>query len=137
MTMTSRRMAWKGAILLMVLSFDPAEGFSNYLNSLSSGTTTPEPDEPERLLAPEEWYGVTNPMANNWPGSKDQKYGGYLTKLDRSNSPSSMKENDEAPDEWYGKSNPMASWAGHKNPQWGGYLDNLGQGSIEEGNQSD
>jgi hypothetical protein len=116
----------------MVMSFDPTEGFSNYLNSLSSGTTAPpEPDEPERL-APEEWYGVTNPMANNWPGSKHQKYGGYLTKLDRSNSPSTGKENDESPDEWHGKSK-----AGHKNPQWGGYLDNLGQGALEEGNQSE
>jgi hypothetical protein len=123
----------------MVMSFDPTEGFSNYLNSLSSGTTAPpEPDEPERL-APEEWYGVTNPMANNWPGSKHQKYGGYLTKLDRSNSPSTGKENDESPDEWHGKSNPMAtsSWTGHKNPQWGGYLENLGQGALEEGNQSE
>jgi hypothetical protein len=136
--MALKRMVWKGAFLLMVLSLDPTEGLSNYLNSLSSGITPPEADEPERL-APggEEWYGLTNPMANNLPGSKHQEYGGYLTKLDRSNSPSTVKENDEAPDEWYGKSNPMASWAGHKNPQWGGYLDTLGQGSIKEENQSD
>jgi hypothetical protein len=134
MTMTSKTKVWKGA-LLMLMSFDPAEGFSNYLNSLASGATPTEPDEPDGL-APEEFYGLTNPMANNWPGSKHQKYGGYLTKLDRSNTSSTVKENDDPPDEWYGKSNPMASWAGHKHPQWGGYLDNLGQGSLEEEDQS-
>ena len=36
-------------------------------------------------------------MANNRIGFEHQKYGGYLTKLDQSNSLSTVKENDESP----------------------------------------
>jgi hypothetical protein len=116
--------------LVLVVSLETVLSFS-YLESLSS--STPPAPEPEGLekIAPEEYYGCTNPMANNWAGSKHQKYGDHLTKL-------SGKEERTPPDEWYGKSNAMASWAGHKNPRWGGYLDNLQKNStFEEGNKSD
>ena len=58
-------------------------------------------------------------MANNWPGSKHEEYGGYLKGLTTNPPPQ------DANDEWYGKSNPMASWQGYKPLQFGGYLDTL------------
>jgi hypothetical protein len=86
----------------------------------------------------EEYYGFTNPMANCWPGSKHEEYGGYFKRLEDQGqegrrqksesmalSSSTMATTEEAPDEWYGKSNPMASWEGYRHPQFGGYLDTL------------
>ena len=114
--------------LVSLSCLNPAPGFSPYLDFLDSARPPPQPTEdgPE-VLRPEEFYGVTNPMANNWPGSKHQKYGGYLTRLSPGNTQEVENYNvdSKAPDEWYGKSNPMASWCGYKNPQWGGYLESL------------
>ena len=80
--------------LLLVTFFsswcvDNAESFSQkYLDSLSS-LQYQQPEEPiqqqQQLsyedIVPEEYYGLTNPMANSWPGSKHEKYGGYLHNL--------------------------------------------------------
>ena len=117
-------MIYKCSLLLILLQLKLAESFSNYLNSISSGATPrPEPDMQEKL-APEEWYGVTNPMANNWPGSKHEEFGGYLHKLQNGGNDQS-EETKEATSGWYGKLNPMASWGGYKDPRWGGYLESL------------
>lgn len=102
-------------------------------------------------MPPEEYYGHTNPMANNWPGSRHEEYGGYLKRLGpkqvtgnqagkpaaRSwSSSASSSEKVEAPDEWYGKSNPMASWEGYRHPRFGGYLDSLQKTGNEEGSST-
>ena len=36
---------------------------------------------PKTSIPDEEYYGLTNPMANNWAGSKHETYGGYLHRL--------------------------------------------------------
>ena len=36
---------------------------------------------PNTSIPDEEYYGLTNPMANNWAGSKHETYGGYLHRL--------------------------------------------------------
>lgn len=53
-----------------------------------------EPTGPPRMedIVPEEYYGLTNPMANSWPGSKHEEYGGYLKKLGDSADSSSTIE---------------------------------------------
>ena len=58
------------------------DGFStSYLNTLGIGNTPDDrPPGPESIV-PEEYYGFMNPMANNWPGSKHEQYGGYLRNL--------------------------------------------------------
>ena len=110
--------------LVLVVSLETVLSFS-YLDSLS--LSTPPASEPEDLekIAPEEYYGCTNSMANNWPGSKHQKYGDHLSKL-------SGKEEKTPPDDRHGKSNAMSSWAGHNNQRCGGYLDNLHKKSTLE-----
>ena len=59
-----------------------SDGFStSYLNTLAIGNTPDDrPPGPESIV-PEEYYGFMNPMANNWPGSKHEQYGGYLRNL--------------------------------------------------------
>jgi hypothetical protein len=129
-------------IALQALSwFELASSFAaapknNYLDSLNSGTSNSvpiPPDNERERLAPEEFYGCTNPMANNWPGSKHEEYGGYLKRLGgdarNENGGHTKNENDTPPrntQEWHlGTSNPTAGSEGSKNPKRGGYLDNL------------
>lgn len=130
-------------ILLVVIFVSPGVAAfstpSSYLDSLNqAGDASSEPGD-ERVvddssastpfgMPDEEYYGHTNPMANNWPGSKHQEYGGYLKLLGDTNKNSSKDQEhceEASPDEWYGKSNPMASWQGYRHPKFGGYLDNL------------
>ena len=69
---------------------------SSYLDSLGGGglqqsfvseeeedsTATSLDDTCQNNNIPdEEYYGLTNPMANNWAGSKHETYGGYLYRL--------------------------------------------------------
>jgi hypothetical protein len=56
---------------------------NKYLDSLSGSQMMIPPPEPEgyEAIVPEEYYGLTNPMANNWAGSKHEEYGGYLHNL--------------------------------------------------------
>jgi hypothetical protein len=106
----------------------------NYLDSLNSGksNSVPIPPDNEReRLAPEEFYGCTNPMANNWPGSKHEEYGGYLKRLGDAKNENGIHETNENDiphntQEWHlGTSNLMAGSEGYENPKRGGYLDNL------------
>jgi hypothetical protein len=78
----------------------------------------------------EEYYGLTNPMATNWAGSKHETYGGYLHRLTPSSKAQSTAEPEliERPTtggEWYGNDRPMASWEGYRHPRYGGYLETL------------
>ena len=115
---------------------------TNYLDSLNSGTSKSvsiPPENDRERLSPEEFYGFTNPMANNWPGSKHEEYGGYLKRMgdrrsksvihkrNENDTPYSLKHAHDAGDDvWHhGTSKPMASSKGFKNPKLGGYLDNL------------
>ena len=125
---------------------------SSYLDSLNhhrdsaSSSSSEESGEIDSASKPfgmpaEEYYGHTNPMANNWPGSRHEEFGGYLKGLannqgSKSSRGSSSLTQDgaasastSAPDEWYGKSNPMASWKGYRHPKFGGYLDSLQDGA--------
>jgi hypothetical protein len=105
-----------------------------YLDSLNRGNS--DSDDSTFGMPAEEYYGLTNPMANSWAGSKHEDYGGYLKRLgDKGGQRSSMPSRREAPDEWYGKSNPMASWQGYRHPQFGGYLDSLSK-NTDEGSSS-
>lgn len=125
--MSTSRLTWPigTAIIFFALqckAFTP----SSYLDSLNRGVDPA--DESDSSLTPfgmpaEEYFGQTNPMANNWPGSKHQEYGGYLNRLDGGHR--NLRKKDDNNDEWYGKSNPMASWQGYKDPKYGGYLDTL------------
>ena len=107
---------------------NPASGFSPYLDSLERPSKQAPPPlllehgTLEEALRPEEHYGVTNPMANNWPGSKHQKYGGYLTRLSPAEETIVKNYNVDckAPDEWYAQAHTSAQ-------QRGGYLQSLQQ----------
>jgi hypothetical protein len=69
-------------LFILVLTASVVESFSQkYLDSLSGTQTPPEPEGYEAIV-PEEYYGLTNPMANSWAGSKHEHYGGYMHNLD-------------------------------------------------------
>ncbi|CAJ1944407.1 unnamed protein product [Cylindrotheca closterium] len=72
-------------LLVFIVGCKYTESLSNYLETLSKESRVDEPDpaysRPEDIV-PEEYYGFTNPMANNWPGSKHEKYGAYLKKIE-------------------------------------------------------
>eukprot|EP00980_Cylindrotheca_fusiformis_P031318 scaffold26166_cov147-Cylindrotheca_fusiformis.AAC.1 len=96
---------------------------SSYLDSLSSlpdEAIPPRPPSPEDIV-PEEYYGLTNPMANNWPGSKHEKYGGYFHKLlpKTSTNKDSTRKPTPSPQQNHFKPNDTSS-------RKGSYLDNLG-----------
>jgi hypothetical protein len=106
-------------IFFVAILFPSVYAFSNYLKTLSSlpGESSNEPKEgPPRMedIVPEEYYGMTNPMANSWPGSKHEKYGGYLKKLGSSRESISS---DKGP----GSPNNQSK----KSTRQGGYLENL------------
>ena len=69
-------------LVLVGLCLVSVQGFSGtYLNTLAIGNTPDDrPPGPESIV-PEEYYGFMNPMANCWPGSKHEEYGGYLRNL--------------------------------------------------------
>ena len=59
---------------------------ASYLNTLAIGNTPDDrPPGPESIV-PEEYYGFTNPMANTFPGSKHEQYGGYLRNINGNSS---------------------------------------------------
>ncbi len=114
-------------IVILLFLINQIEAFtpSSYLDSLSRRIESSEETHDALIsvgMPAEEYYGHTNPMANNWPGSKHEAGGGYLKRLDAKNQ---QIQRDEPPDEWYGKGNTMASWQGYKHPRFGGYLDTL------------
>lgn len=83
-SITSLQMKFKLCLLVFVFSCRCTESLSNYLDNLARVSTVDEPaagrPQPEDIV-PEEYFGFTNPMANNWPGSKHEKYGAYLKKI--------------------------------------------------------
>jgi hypothetical protein len=104
-------------LLVLIVALQSVHSLSNYLETLSgipSESATTGPPRPEDIV-PEEYFGLTNPMANNWAGSKHEKYGGYLKKLvptDTADAPSPSRN------AWQVQSSP-------KTPGQGSYLDNL------------
>lgn len=120
----SKASAWV-FFLLLLWPLRSCWALSGYLDSLHRSSQSNDDDTSKPFGMPaEEYYGHTNPMASNWPGSKHQDYGGYLKGLN---------PGDAAPHEWYGKSNPMASWEGYKHPRFGGYLDSLQGDDVSHG----
>lgn len=106
-------------LALLAISILPkSRSLSNYLDSLSGIQIDPAPPGPPMPedIVPEEYFGFTNPMANNWPGSKHEKYGGYLKKL----LPKNVNDDSSrpAPNAWQHQSTP-------KRPRQGNYLENL------------
>lgn len=109
-----------GIVFLAVFGY--AESLSNYLDYLSNELRGQEPAEsqssrPEDIV-PEEYFGLTNPMANNWPGSKHEKYGGYLKKIASEESDSSALP---AANAWKTEASASSS------PKQGSYLDSLSE----------
>lgn len=78
-------MKFKLCLFVFVARCKYSESLSNYLDSLSRESRVTEPDaappRPEDIV-PEEYFGFSNPMANNWPGSKHERYGAYLKKIE-------------------------------------------------------
>lgn len=108
-----------GFVFLVVC--ERAKSLSNYLDNLSAESRVEEPpaaysSRPEDIV-PEEYYGFTNPMANNWPGSKHEKYGAYLKKITPEERDSSAIS---AANDWKTESSTS-----QQSQRQGSYLDNL------------
>ena len=84
-----RQQLWVELIMVLFLHFGVTQvtSFSAaYLNTLAIGNTPDNrPPGPESIV-PEEYYGFTNPMANCFPGSKHEQYGGYLRNINGNSS---------------------------------------------------